>query len=100
MNSKTKYWKIECTRHLSTIYQTKVSSKHLSEKKLIEFIRVLMSKYALSNDEILEQHIRLPFKISKDYINVARTNSVLNEPLGINFMTQVADISISAWLTD
>jgi hypothetical protein len=100
MDLKTKYWKIECTRHLSTIYQTKINTKHLSEKKLIDFIRLLMSKYALSDDEILEHYIQLPFKTSKNYINITRTSSKLNEPLNINYMAQVGDISISAWLSD
>src|SRR5688572_17851352 len=100
MNSQTKYWEIRCTKHLLTIYQTKVSIKHLTEKKLIEFMKVLMSKYVLSDDEILEQYKRIPFKTTKDLIGIIRTNSKLNEPLSISFSAQLADISISAWLTD
>lgn len=100
MNLKNKYWKIECTKHLSTIYEAKVSTKNLSEEKLKNFIITLMSKYALSDNEILEQHLRVPFKKTKCYINILRTNSGLGEPLMISFMTQVADISICATLTD
>jgi len=100
MNSTTKYWKIECAKHLSILFQTKVNAEHLPEKNLIEFIRTLMSKYALSDNEILEQCIRQPFKTSKDYIIITRSNSKLNEDLSISFMSQIADISISAWLSD
>jgi len=100
MSTKAKYWTIKCTKHLSTLYQTKVDTKYLSEDKLMEFIRILMSKYALSDDEILEQYLRRPFKKSVDFIQVVRTNSNLSEPLSINFTTQIADISVSAWLAD
>ena len=99
MTSKTKYWKIECTKHLSTLYQTEISTKHISEKKLAEFIKVLISKYALSDEEILQHYIQVPFKTKRDYINITRTNSKLNEPLRINFSATVADISVCAWLT-
>ena len=66
----------------------------------MEFIRILMSKYALSDTEILEQHLRIPFKKPKDYINIQRTNNKLGEAISINFSTQIADIYVSAWLTD
>ena len=100
MKSKQKYWKIECTRHLSTIYETKVNTKHLSESKLKEFIRVLISKYALSDDEILEHYLRIPFQSKNDYINIVRTQSKLGEPLTIEFKTQSADICVYAALSD
>jgi hypothetical protein len=98
MNPENKYWKIECSRHLAIIFQTRVNTKHLSEKKLIEFIRILMSKYALSDDEILEQQLRIPFKKPKNYINIKRTNNKLGEPLNIDFSTQIADIYVSVSL--
>ncbi len=100
MNSKTKYWKIECTKQLSTIFQTKVDTRHLTEKKLKEFIIVLISKYALSDDEILEQHLRVPFKKIKDYIQIQSENRKINNSLIINFSAQVADISVVVSLTE
>lgn len=100
MSSTEKYWNIECAKHLKTIYKTKVNTKHLSEKMLKEFMKVLMSKYALSDDEILEQHLRVPFQTPRNYINISRTNNELGKPLSINFSAQIADISISVWLAD
>jgi len=100
MNSKTKYWKIECTKQLSTIFQTKVDTRHLTEKKLKEFIIVLISKYAFSDDEILEQHLRVLFKKTKDYIQIQSENRKINNSLIINFSAQVADISVVVSLTE
>lgn len=97
---KNRYWKIECHRHLLLLYETKINAGHISEKQLIEFIRVIVSKYALSDDEILEGYMRVPFKAKKDYINIIRANSNHNEPLSICFSTQVADISVTVCLTD
>jgi hypothetical protein len=59
-----------------------------------------MSKYALSDDEILEQHSKLSKKKRTDYINIIRTNSGLNEPLQINFLAQVADTYIDVSLSE
>ena len=100
MESKIKYWDILCEKHMETLYQTKINARHISEKNLIEFIRTLISKYALSDVEILEQYLTIPFKKKKNYINILRTNSHLNEPLSINFIAQVADISVTAQLID
>ena len=100
MKSKIKYWDILCEKHMEIIYQTKIDTRHISEKNLIQLIRTLISKYALSDEEILEQHLTIPFKKKKDYINILRSNSKINEPLSINFITQVADISVTAQLID
>lgn len=100
MHTKIKYWKIECTKHLKTLFQAKINANHISEKKLVEFIRTLISKHALSNEEILEQHLKIPFTKRKDYIQIVRTNSNTNGNLQINFITQIADISIIAYLTN
>ncbi len=95
-----KYWKIECTKHLTTIYQTKVSTKEMSEQKLIAFIRILLAKYALSDNEILKQHTRTYFAPKTESIAITRTQSDLDEPLNISFFVQVADVSICASLTN
>lgn len=95
-----KYWQIEFTRHMETIYKTKIKASHLPEKNLEEFIKILFCKYALSDNEILEQCLRQPFKKKKAYINIRRKNNSLGEPLSISFMAQVADISVCAWITD
>lgn len=96
----TKYWQIECSRQLKTIYKTKVKASHLPEKQIEEFIRVLLSKYALSDEEILEQCLRQPFKKKKNYIDIQRSNNALGKPLSIEFVAQSADISVCVWLTD
>lgn len=100
MESKIKYWNILCERHMEKLYQSKINTKHITEKNLIAFIRTLISKYALSDEEILEQYSTIPFKKKKNYINVLRTQSHLNEPLSINFFVQVADISVTVQLID
>lgn len=100
MPPKDKYWKILCERQTTTLYETKVNIKILSEKNIFEFIRVLISKYALSDNEILEQHLRIPFKKSKDHIMIQRSNNRLGEPLSINFNSTNSGISVSVWFTD
>lgn len=100
MKSQPKYWKIICSRHTLIIYHAKISTRHISERMLVEFIRTLISKYALSDGEILEQYARIPKKKRTDYINVIRTNSGLSEPLQINFSAQVADIYVDVSLSE
>lgn len=98
MKSLPKYWKIVCSRHMSTLYEAQIDTRHISEVLLQEFIRALMSKYALSDDEILEQYKRVPFKNGTDRISIVRTNSGLNEPLKVYFSAQVADIYVDVSL--
>lgn len=100
MKQIPKYWKIVCSRHTSVLYQAQINTKHISERLLEQFIRTLISKYALSDNEIMEQHTRVPFKNKKDYISVVRTGCDLNEPLKINFSSQVADIYVDVCLTE
>jgi hypothetical protein len=45
-----KYWKVLCTQHLEAIFQTTINIRHITEKKLMEFIETLMAKYALLNE--------------------------------------------------
>jgi hypothetical protein len=96
----TKYWQIECTRHLETFFKTQVRASYLPEKNLEEFIRSIFCKYALSDGEILEECLRVPFKKKKEYVKIFRRNNSLGKPLSISFMAQVADISVQVWLTD
>lgn len=94
------YWTIECSQHLKMIFRHKVKTTHLSEKKLVEFMKVLLAKYALSPEEILETFTRIPFKPSKDYIQISRSDESIHKNITISFSGQVADISITAWLSD
>ncbi len=80
---------------MKSIFETKINTKHISEKKLIELIRALLSKYALSDQKILKQYVRIPFKKKKDYFNIKRYQNSLDEPLSISFYAQIADISIA-----
>lgn len=94
MNTEKRFWEIECSKHLVTIFKKRVDTKYLTEKNLKEFIRILVSKYALSDDEILEQQLRIPFKKTKEYIEVRRKNNELGTPLAIYITAQVSDISV------
>jgi len=96
MKIEDKYWEVVCYRHLKEIYKTSINTKHISEKGLKTFIETLMAKYALSDDEIVEQYLRIPFKKPKKYIHISRTSEFIHEQLHITFMTQIADISILA----
>ncbi len=100
MKSKKRYWNVLLEKHTKTIYKTKLDESHISEKNLTEFMKVLLSKYALSDDEILEQLVRIPFKRKIDYIIVHRSQSNLNEPLEINLSAQSADYSITVSLSE
>jgi hypothetical protein len=94
------YWKITCCRHMQTIFSTKVKTTNLTEERLLAFIRVLMSKYALSDNEILEQYIRIPFKPKKEYITIQRFQNVNGDELDISYYTQSSDISIDVSLSN
>lgn len=100
MTSQEIYWKIKCTKHLSTLFETKINVRNISEKKLIEFIKTLVYKYALSDGEILEQYLQAPFNAKRNYIDIKRISNNLNEPLNISYITQVADISVHACMTN
>jgi hypothetical protein len=101
MESKLKYWDILCEKHTEVLFRKKINTKHITEKNLIEFMRILISKYALSDEEILEHYITIPFKKKKNNINIQRSISYLNKPLSIiTFYEQVAGISVTASLTD
>lgn len=96
--AKNLYWKIECTKHLETLFQTEISTSEMTEEGLKTFIRTFIAKHALSDNEILEQCIRKPFARRKQYININRTNSNVNGVLKIDFNAQVADICVVAYL--
>ncbi|WP_062128019.1 hypothetical protein [Geofilum rubicundum] len=100
METKIKYWNVLCEKQNSLLFQEKIKADHISETNLVAFIKSLISKYALSDKEILEQHLNIPFKTKKDYIEVTRTNSKIGEPLLISFSAHVADISVSVILKD
>ena len=98
MEIEDKYWEVVCCRHLKTIYKTSINTKHISEKGLKSLIETLMAKYVLSDDEIVEEYLRIPFKKPIKYVQISRTSEFINEQLHITFMTQIADISILAYL--
>ena len=100
MKSKKRYWVILLEQHNKVIYKAKRDESLISERKLIEFIKALLSKYALSDDEILEQFVRIPFKRKTDYIVVNKSISNLNELLSINYHAQLADYSITVSLVE
>jgi hypothetical protein len=95
-----KYWQIICSQHIKTVYQTKIKANHISDKKLINLIRALMSKYSLSDEEIVEEHLNASTKRHKKYITVSRVAEKIGESLHIGFYSQSADISITAQLTN
>ncbi len=101
MESKLKFWDILCEKHMEVVFRKKINTEHITEKNLIEFMRTLISKYALSDEEILEQYITIPNRKKKNLINIQRSSRHLNEPLSIiSFYEKVAGISVTASLTD
>lgn len=94
-----RFWEIECTQHMKTIFRTEINSSHLSENGLKDFMRALFHKYALTDIEILEEYRRQPFKATKTIINIVQGNNYKGGVLSISFSAQVADICVTAWLT-
>ena len=94
------YWKIECTGHLKTLYETKVSVKHISEKRLMHFMQVLVYKYILTPDEILDEYKSIPFIKKKQYVHVLRSNEERDGKIKINFTADNSGISIIAYLVE
>jgi hypothetical protein len=99
MKPKGFYWKIKCCQHTKTIFSTKIKTNSITEKKLVEFIQTLMAKYALSDNEILEQHVRIPFKPKKEYISIQRYQNIKGEIIDVSYYSQSSDISVEVFLT-
>ena len=94
------YWKIECSEHLNKLFEAKASTKHLSEKRLKDFMQTLIAKYILTPEEILEEHKSMPFKKRKQYVNITRTNDKQLGKTSISFMADSAGISVIAYLIE
>jgi hypothetical protein len=95
-----RYWKIECSEHKTSKLKVKVPETHLSEKRLKHFIQVMIAKYALTPQEILDEHIAIPFKHRKEYVTINRTNSLHNGKVSIIFFADSGGISVTAHLVD
>ena len=85
---------------MRTIFSTKIKTTSITEERLLELIRVLMSKYALSDNEILEQYIRIPFKPKKEYIMIRRFQNVNGGKFDICYYAQSSDISVDVSLSN
>jgi len=94
------YWKIECTERMETIFEAKISVKHISEKRLMEFMRTLIAKYILEPEEILDEYRTIPFRKKKEHVHITRTNEKMEDKMLINFMADSAGISIIAYLLE
>lgn len=94
------YWKIECTEHLKILFETKVSVKQISEKRLMEFIQALIYKYILTPEEMLVECKSIPFKSKKHYVHISRTSEEKEGKIRISFMTDSSGISIIAYLIE
>jgi hypothetical protein len=85
---------------MQTIFSAKIKTTIITEERLLEFIRVLMAKYVLSDDEILEQYIRIPFKPKKEYVTIQRFQNVNGDELDISYYTQSSDLSVGVSLSN
>lgn len=85
---------------MQTIFATKIKTTSITEERLLTFIRVLMSKYALSDNEILEQYIRIPFKRKKEFITIQRFQRLNGNELDISYYSQSSDISVDVSLSN
>lgn len=95
-----KYWKIECSEGLSQIFEAKVSTEHLSEKRLKDFIQTLIAKYILTPQEVLEEYKSVPFRKRNKYVHITRTNDKYFGKTTINYMADSVGISIVAYLIE
>jgi hypothetical protein len=85
---------------MQTVFSKKIKTTSITEERLLAFIRVLMAKYVLSDDQILEQYIRIPFKPKKEYITIQRFQNVNGGELDISYYTQSSDISVDVSLSN
>ena len=99
-STKRRFWRIECWRGVEKFYEDTVGVKHISDKNIAKYLKVLMYKYALDNNEILEEFMRRPFKKAKAYVNISETNQVINDYLHIVYSAHIADISIDITLCE
>lgn len=99
MIAERKYWKIECSQHTKILFSAKVETSSISEKKLKELIDLLMVKYALSDSEILEKCMSVPFKRTNRYVQIERYQEAIYNELRIVFSSQICDIAVTACLS-
>lgn len=98
MNKKN--WHILLEKHNTSVYEARVNINSITENELNGFMKTLLSKYCLTDDEILEQHLQIPFKKKKEYIKINRRSNKLAETLQISFDAQVADYSLTVCLIE
>lgn len=94
MKNKGNVWDVKVCQKMDILFTTEVPCTILSEKSIVNLARTLVSKYALTDAEIVSQFISKTSKLSSCISEVNRFQSQLDEPLGIWYSVQVADISV------
>jgi|SRR5690606_6688837 len=100
MSKNRRFWKVECTRGIKTLYSTEIPVSNIGENKLKELLRELLSRYALTDDEVTELYISIPFKKKKKYFDVIRCQNDVGEKPAISYMASASSISITATLVE
>jgi hypothetical protein len=83
---------------MEIIFEGKVKATTMSENGVREFMKMMVAKYALTDQEILQENQLMPFEKKHSLISVNRSNSSLNDRLSIEFSFRSADITIETTL--
>lgn len=100
MSTIKKKWRLECSEQMKTLFSCDIDVSKITEQRLQELIRLLISKYALSNEEILQTCYNQNTKNFRNYIHIERSQSRLNEKLSIGYYCCSSNIDISIILVD
>jgi hypothetical protein len=93
-----KYWKIECSKGMKALYSNVIPVNHLKEPALKKLLFYLALKYALTDQEVTEQFLTIPFRKKTQYFDIQRRQSFKNEKIHISFSIEVSSVSVTATL--
>lgn len=71
---KQRYWMITGYDSLNKIYENKIKSGCISEAQLINLLKALTAKAALTNDEIIGAFAKKGTTISNEHLHVNKDN--------------------------
>ena len=98
MYKMKRFWKIECEEGIKKTSSMIVPTNQFSEKKVVELIKLLFTKYTLTDEEILSSLIRTSSSIDNNLIKIERHSELdfRTDQIRICFSAKSSLISITA----
>lgn len=70
MNNNKRFWRIQLFDGIEQIYVRDIPQWQIGSKRIVELLRMLVAKHALSNDEIVDNLANLNSPNYQEYLNV------------------------------